>query len=110
LTIIDVEGIKMNKKTIVLSILAVLILITISLTTTVSSNTTDTEKKESPLYGIRVKQKITQRIGRIIENIDASFIRESRIFFVLPFYRFFQRNEDPAISVQLVPSFCPPKC
>jgi len=99
----------MNKKVMILSILAVLMLITISLTTTVSSNTTNTEKKESPLFRIRVKRAMTERIGRILERIDACFIGESRIL-VHPLVRLFQRNEDTTISVQVVPSFCPPKC
>jgi hypothetical protein len=88
------------------SILTVLMLITISLTTTVSSNAPDVEKKESPLYRIRVRQTISERIGSIIEDINARFMSENRIFFVRPLTRLFQSDGDNIMSVAVVPSLC----
>lgn len=80
----------MNKKILVLSILAVLMLVAISFATAVSSNTTTTvKKKESPLFGIRTKLAIGERLQDLKENIKALFIGK-RIFY-LPFQLF--RNE-----------------
>ncbi len=66
----------MNKKIVMFIILAVFVLVSISLTSAV---TTNTHKKESPLYKIRTRLAIGERI----QNIKARFIRD-RIFF-LPF-------------------------
>ena len=75
----------MNKKLLVVSILAVFMLVAISLTSAVSSNEVKTvvEKKESPLFGIRTRQAIKEKLGEIIENIKTKYIGE-RLFF-LPF-------------------------
>ena len=74
----------MNKKLLVVSIVAVFILVAISFSTAVSSNTVKTvERKESPLFGIRTRQAIKEKIGDIIENIKTKYIGE-RAFF-LPF-------------------------
>jgi len=70
----------MNKKLLVVSILAVLMLIAISFATAVTSNTTTTtKKKESPLFGIRTKLAIGQKL----QDLTTRFIRQ-RVFF-LPF-------------------------
>ena len=72
----------MNKKILVVSILSIFILVAISFATTVSSNTTKTnDKKESPLYRIRTRRAIRERLGRIIENIKTKF-QGDRIFFL----------------------------
>ena len=74
----------MNKKILVVSALAVLMLVTISFATAVSSNTNTTvEKKESPLFGIRTRLAIGERLESLKETIQAKFVGE-RIFF-LPF-------------------------
>ena len=74
----------MNKKLLAFSIIVVFMLLAISFASSVSSNTTKTiEKKESPLFGIRTRQAIKEKIGDIIENIKAKYIGE-RVFF-LPF-------------------------
>ena len=46
-------------------------------------NTTYIEKKESPLYGIRIREAIGIKIMKIIDKIQTKFLCE-RIFF-LPF-------------------------
>ena len=72
----------MNKKLISISLLAVLMLVTISLSTAVSTEVA-TRTKESPLYGMRIQREIGKRISGILENIQTKFLGE-RIFF-LPF-------------------------
>ena len=74
----------MNKKILIVSILAVFMLVVISFASAVSTNTTTSiNKKESPLYGIRIRRAIGERLGKIIDYIKTKFIGE-RIFF-LPF-------------------------
>ena len=76
----------MNKKILIVSILAVFTLLTISFATAVSLNTVKTnDKKESPLYGIRTRRAIGERLGKIMNYIKTRFIGD-RIFF-LPFQR-----------------------
>jgi hypothetical protein len=69
----------MKKKVVAISILAVLMIVAISYATAV--NTTNTEKKESPLYGLRTRRAITDKIGTILENIKTKFLGD-RIFFL----------------------------
>lgn len=74
----------MNKKILIFGVLAALMLVTILFATVVSSNTTTTvKKKESPLFGIRTRLAIGERLEKLKENIKARFIGE-RVFF-LPF-------------------------
>ena len=89
----------MNKKILVISILAVLMLVAISFSTAVSSNTTTTvKKKESPLFDIRARRAINEKFGEIIENIKTKYIGE-RLFF-MPFTRikFIERFQAPTDS------------
>lgn len=72
----------MSKKLLLISILAVFMLLAISLASAVNTST-PVKKKESPLFGIRTRQAIKERIGDIIENIKTKYIGE-RVFF-LPF-------------------------
>ena len=84
----------MNKKILIISILTVLMLITISFTSTVSSNTeTNDDKKESPLYKIRTNRAIGKNLGMIIDYIKTKFFGE-RIFF-LPFQWLRNGEEQP---------------
>ena len=70
----------MNKKILIGSVLTILMLVTISFATAVTSNTNkDVENKESPLFRIRTKLAIGERI----KNLAIIFLRQ-RIFF-LPF-------------------------
>jgi hypothetical protein len=73
----------MNKKILAISVLAVLMLVTITYASAISSNTTPVKKKESPLFKIRTKLAIGERLQNLRENIKAKFVGE-RIFF-LPF-------------------------
>ena len=72
----------MSKKILIGSIIAVLMLISISFASVVGQNSSsNVERKESPLYGIRAKQAIGEKISNIIENIKTKFLGE-RVFFV----------------------------
>ena len=73
----------MNKKILLVSILAVFMLVAISYAAAVDTNTANTKRKESPLYKIRTGKAIAEKITNIIENIRTKFLGE-RIFF-LPF-------------------------
>jgi hypothetical protein len=79
----------MNKKILIISFLAVIMMVTISYATAV--NTTDIENKESPLYRIRIQNIVKENIGRIVENLKIKLVGE-RMFF-LPL----QRIIDPAM-------------
>ena len=58
----------MKKKILIVSILAVFTLVAISFATAVSTNTVKSvEKKESPLYRIRIRRAIGERLGNIID-------------------------------------------
>ena len=70
----------MKKKLIIGSILAVLMLTTLSFVSVVGSVTT--EKKESPLYKIRTKRVIYRTLGEIYGKIITKF--QGREFFSLP--------------------------
>jgi hypothetical protein len=83
---------KMNKKILIFGILAVFLMMTVSIVSVVGSEIT-TETKESPLWRIRTRQAIREKIGRIMENIHASFLGENRVFFVPSLYRIIQSNE-----------------
>jgi len=80
----------MKKKIVTITVLAVLMLITISLATAISTNITNTEPKESPLYGLRTRRAITEKIGTIIENIKTKFLGD-RIFFI-PFSSLYRND------------------
>jgi len=69
----------MKKKIPLFSILVIFMLLIISFATAVK--TTDVEKKESPLYGIRIRRAINEKIGKIIDNIKIKFLGE-RIFYL----------------------------
>jgi len=76
-----------------MSVLAIFMLVAISYATAVNTNTINNDEKESPLYGIRTKRAITEKIGNIIESIKTKFLGD-RIFF-LPFNRLiFRYNLD----------------
>ena len=98
----------MNKKISLIGILAVLMLITIALSATVSSNEAVTERKESPLWRIRTEIKISEKLEDAINNIKSSFFSENRIWSVPLLSRIFERNE-PILggSVAWVPTYCP---
>jgi len=71
----------MNKKILIISILAVLMLITITFASAINTTTTNTKKRESPLFGIRTRLEIGEKIIQILKNIKTKFIDE-RIFFL----------------------------
>ena len=69
----------MNRKIILITIMIVFMLIVISFTSSVISDNSKPVKKESPLFGIRTRQAIREKIG----NFMRRFIGK-RVFF-LPF-------------------------
>ena len=77
----------MNKKIILISVVIVFILIIAAFASTVTSDTSKPIRKESPLFGIRTKRAIREKIKDLIK---ARFIGE-RTFF-LPFQ--WLRNRD----------------
>ena len=74
------EVLKM-KKVVAISILAVFMIVAISYATAV--NTTNVEKRESPLYRLRTRQAIGEKIGNIIKIVKTKALGE-RIFFLMP--------------------------
>ena len=79
------------------SMLAIFMLIAISFSTSVSSNIINSiEKKESPLYQIRTRQAISDRIVEIVEEIKTRFLGE-RIYFLnfRPIRRLFNLEDLP---------------
>ena len=72
----------MKRKFLICSVLAILMLVTISYASVISANDT-VERKESPLYKIRTIKAIGERLEDIREIIKSRFI-EDKIFF-LPF-------------------------
>ena len=80
----------MNKKITIGSMFAVLMLVAISFATAI--NTTDVGNKESPLYGLRTRLAIGEKISNIIENIKTKFLGD-RVFFI-PFSSVY-RNDIP---------------
>jgi len=84
----------MNKKIIIISILAVLMLMAISFVTAVGTKKTE-EKKESPLFGIRTQRAVNVNIPiskEKIFNIVANFLK-NRIFIVPTFLKKYDNQE-----------------
>jgi uncharacterized membrane protein len=78
----------MKRKIIIGSILAAFLLMTISIVSVVGT-TINNEKKESPLYRIRTKRAITEKI----ENICANFLQGNRLLLISPLNIFLSANE-----------------
>ena len=103
----------MKKKILAASILAVVIIIAVSFTSAVNTN----ETKESPLYRIRARRAISEKISNIIEKIKARFLGE-RMFFILPIDGFYKTGTRPWTSMcTQIPTtmpgcgaFCTVKC
>jgi len=80
----------MNKKILFVSVLTVFMLLAIAFTSTVTSDTSKTSKRESPLFGIRTRRAIREKI---VDFIRTRFVGE-RVFF-LPFYWLRNAEERP---------------
>ena len=83
----------MNKKLIVLIILTIFMLVIISFASAITTNKAPFNKKESPLFGIRLKRSIKEKAEDLIENIKTKFLGE-RVFF-LPYLWLRNKNELP---------------
>jgi len=105
----------MNKKILVFCILAVFMLLAITFASTVTSDTSKPNRKESPLFRIRTRQAIKEKIGKLLTR----FVGE-RIFF-LPFQWIKNKIYNDLAGSILIPytcpgtytcdySFCPLKC
>lgn len=81
----------MNKKILILSMLAVFMLVAISYASAVSYNITSDEQRESPLFRIRTRKAIGERLDELKEKLKARFIGE-RVFF-LPFQWLMNRDD-----------------
>ena len=66
----------MNKKIVLISMTAVLMMMTISFVSAVTTNT-QTTRKESPLFQIRTNTRINR-----VENIITNFLQRDRIFII----------------------------
>ena len=76
----------MGKKMKIVGILVVCMLVTVSLTTVVSSNKSE-DTKESPLYKIRTKQAIKEKIGNLLHQIKTKFFGDRVFFNVFDWFR-----------------------
>ena len=98
----------MNKKLLVVSIIAVFMLVAISFSSAVSSNTLKKiEKKESPLFGIRTRKVIGERFDELKEAIKTKFLGERLFFIPLPF-QWFRDRDEPSVRQRLLETAYPP--
>ena len=80
---IHLPGWKNKKRIVIISIIAVFLLIAISFSTALSTNSNTEENKETPLFKIRIRRVIGEKLEKIGEYIKTKFIG-ARLFF-LPF-------------------------
>jgi len=80
----------MRKNLIILGLVSIFMLVTISFASAINTNNINAERKESPLFGIRTRQAIAEKISSIINNIRIKFLGE-RMFF-LPFESLRNKN------------------
>jgi hypothetical protein len=74
----------MNKKLLVVSILAIFMLVGISFATAINPDATTHQKKmESPLFKIRTRHALGEKLKEILKNLIIKFFGERRFF--LPF-------------------------
>jgi len=99
---------KRNNKILLVGILTVFMVIAVSYATAVNTNTANTERKESPLFHIRTRRAITEKITTILENIRTKFLGE-RMFF-LPFQWLRYRVSNLPILHFTIITECEPDC
>ena len=81
-----------NNKMVIISILAVFMLVAISCSSVIKSNTINSDdKKSSPLFRIRVSRATTGKIGNILDNIR---LFNERIFSIPFVLKYFLNSED----------------
>jgi len=80
----------MKEKILTASILAVFMLVAISFASAVSTNTTNAENKESPLWAIRARQAIKDKVIDIIKIVKTKYVGE-RAFYI-PFQSLIIKN------------------
>jgi hypothetical protein len=104
----------MNRKITCIGVLAVFMLVTISFASAVETNQTNIDKKESPLYGIRTRRAISEKIVNIIENIKTKFFGE-RLFYPVFKGLIFDPENERIVTFSPVPctilfTYCNPFC
>jgi hypothetical protein len=78
------RGKSMKKKILFVSVLAVVMLVGISFATAVNPSTTsNNKKKESPLFKIRTRHALGEKLIEMLKNFITKFLGERRFF--LPF-------------------------
>ena len=92
------------KRMVLFGVLAVGMLFTISFVSAIDSSSDNLEKKESPLFKIRIRQSIGQRIGEIISHLKLRFLQE-RIFFI-PSEPLFDDDFFPSIPLCPCKTYC----
>ena len=92
------------KRMILFSFLATAMLLTISFVSAIDSSSDNLEKKESPLFKIRIRQSIGQRIGEIIAHLKLRFFQE-RIFFI-PSEPLFDDDLFPPLPICPCKTYC----
>ena len=97
------EGSNMKKKLIIVSVFATLILVTISLASAINSNNENLEK-DSPLYKIRTKRAIGEKISKLIDNIKTKFIGERIMFLPFGFFNILN-NRANVLQIETFHSF-----
>jgi len=88
----------MNKKLLIISILAIFTLVAISFASAINT-AKPIEKKDSPLFRIRTRRAIGERLQELRERIKARFIGE-RLFF-LPF-QWLRNSDDLSLRQRLI--------
>ena len=83
-------GINMDKKITIIGCILIFILVTISFASAIETNT---EQKESPLYKLRTRRAIGEKINTIIENKKTRFLGDRTFFIPLSFLF---RTDDPS--------------
>jgi hypothetical protein len=96
----------MNKKILMVSVLAVFMLVAISFATAI--NTTPAKKKESPLFQIRTRLAIGERLQDLKDTLKARFVGE-RLFF-LPFNWLKNNIQGQTLDSIVVPTNCQSSC
>ena len=95
----------MKKKIFIVSFVVILMLVAISFASAINTNNPDIARKESPLFSIRTRRAINEKITDIIENIRTNLFGE-RIFPRLPILNPPFRNYDQTPSTTSKCGYC----
>ena len=80
----------MKKKILIVGTISILMLLTTSFVSVVGTTSDSDEAKESPLFKVRNKQALGEKINNVLESIKIKFFGE-RMYFNSPLvFRFFK--------------------